>query len=1226
MIVQELKGKIHIGILTVRLDEYDAMESQFKKTEPITGGNNAYELTRVKTINSEDLNVILTRIPKQGNLDAQAVAHNLIDDLDPDWIFLVGIAGGVPDFEYSLGDVLIASHLRDFSVSVALEGGKREYQVDGGPVHPKVYAFLQTKIGGNNRKQLQKLAGFNNKKFHNHPDLFRKDKKDDYDCYFYGDKDWTDKTKDTIHRRFPEGKRNGCPNIWAGSCVNANILVKDTQVLESWKEYAHDVTHVEMELAGVYKAASLAGRKDYPVLAIRGLSDIVGYIRDPNWTEYACNTAAAVAHAIIRTGFIEFEKRVEIFVTDKQIFPARLSHGADKFLPHQQKYVFTTKNDQATVIGIEFMTDGPLGEFDQSRWEAALRELLGKDVSKVRIASIKKGSTTVRILGDPKVVARVIKKLQASPHISRHFQICTGSRSFSRVYSSKTTEQIFGRSEELKHLDLVWLNPRVNVLSIVGFGGVGKSYLIAHWMTRLAVNDWRGAKRVFDWSFYSQSTRGQAASADTFIYAALRFFGEAALDHNNESPWDKGSRLAKLIAQRRTLLVLDGIESLQHPPGPLSGQLKDPALAALLRGLAQHNPGLCIVTTRAHVKDLESFQHSGTVQELELDHLSEEAGAALLKNLLEPEKPNGIYQVKSTENERREISREIRGHALTLHLLGGFIYKALKDIRRWREVKFDKVDASTPGGHAFKTMAAYEKWLAEGGKEGKRELAVLQLLGLFDRPASAGCLAALRYEPIIPNLTEPLVNLGKEDWNIILSSLADCGLVSSSKGERGMGEGVNLDTHPLIRAYFGKQVREKKPEAWRMAHRRLYEYLRDNTPQFPDTLEGLQPLYQAVAHGCQAGLEQEACDKVYRDRILRGNEYYSTRKLGAFSADLGVVAYFFEQPWSYPAIATTKANQSWLLNQTAFYLRALGRLTEALEPMRAALQMGVKQEDWKAAAIRASNLSELELTLGEVAGAVGDAEQSVAYADRSGDVFQQYSKRTTLADALHQAGRRANTLTRFQEAEEMQAKFQPKYQLLYSLQGFRYCDLLLAAPERAAWLTILSLSPFQGEGRGEGVKTCNEVEQRATQTLKWVAGKLGPLNLALDHLTLGRVTLYRAILKKSEIQNSKYEIEQAIAGLHRAGTMDHLPRGLLTRAWLRFLEGDKDGAKQDLDEAWQIAERGPMRLHMADIHLYRARLFHDKEELKKARAMIEQCGYWRRKEELEDAEEAAKDW
>ena len=39
--------------------------------------------------------------------------------------------------------------------------------------------------------------------------------------------------------------------------------------------------------------------------------------------------------------------------------------------------------------------------------------------------------------------------------------------------------------------------------------------------------------------------------------------------------------------------------------------------------------------------------------------------------------------------------------------------------------------------------------------------------------------------------------------------------------------------------------------------------------------------------------------------------------------------------------------------------------------MRSGLEMGVKQEDWGEAARRANNLSELELTLGEVAEALG---------------------------------------------------------------------------------------------------------------------------------------------------------------------------------------------------------------------------------------------------------------
>jgi ATP/maltotriose-dependent transcriptional regulator MalT len=123
--------------------------------------------------------------------------------------------------------------------------------------------------------------------------------------------------------------------------------------------------------------------------------------------------------------------------------------------------------------------------------------------------------------------------------------------------------------------------------------------------------------------------------------------------------------------------------------------------------------------------------------------------------------------------------------------------------------------------------------------------------------------------------------------------------------------------------------------------------------------------------------------------------------------------------------------------------------------MRAVLERNVKETAWKEAAVSASNLSDLELTLGEVAGAAKDAEQSVTYADRSGDAFQRMSKRTTHADALHQAGRRAEAAARFREAEEMQAERQLDYPRLYGMAGFRYCDLLLAEAERAAWQVVL---------------------------------------------------------------------------------------------------------------------------------------------------------------------------
>ena len=818
-------------------------------------------------------------------------------------------------------------------------------------------------------------------------------------------------------------------------------------------------------------------------------------------------------------------------------------------------------------------------------------------------------------------------------------------------------EKLFGREGELAALDQVWNDHSKKVLTIVAFGGIGKTSLVIEWMARQAAKNWEGFDRVFDWSFFSQGTREQGgASADTFVAASLKFFGDESMANSAASAWDKAARLAHLVAQQRTLLVLDGVEPLQYPPGPLAGELKDPALATLLKSLAQHNLGLCVVTTRESVTDLKPFQNT-TAPEWPLDSLSEEAGSALLKSLLEPAKPKNRRQVKSTEAERNEIVRAVKGHALTLQLLGGFIQAALGDVRKWREVNFTKADATVKGGYAFKTMHAYEKWLADGSEEGARQLAILRLLGLFDRPADAGCIKALRQEPAIPNLTEAIMDLVEDDWNLAISALEECGLVSRTVANQLETQNLELETgldaHPLIREYFADQLREKNNESWRAAHRRLYQHLCATTKEGDQpTLEDLQPLYQAVAHGCLAGLQQEALDNVYIARINNGmgnDGFYATKKLGAFGSDLGAVACFFEQPWNGISAALTKPAQSFLLGQAAYRLRAFGRLTEALEPMRATFTL-MKAENWTQSAIAAGNLSELELTLGDVAGAVGDAEQSVTHADRSGEAVMRMIMRTTHADALHNAGRRAEAETRFRDAEQMAIEHHPDYSLLYSLPGFRYCDLLLAAPERAAWQEIQ-----KSEARSQNselVPQCRSVSQRAAETVKIAENNHWLLDIALDHLTLGRAALYEVVIAvgglpfKSQNSELKTSIDAAVAGLRRSGNIDELPRGLLTRAWLRFLNGARTGpesAQEDLDEAWEIAERGPMRLFMADIHLYRGRLFHavepypwatdadgnargPKDDLAAARKLIEQCGYWRRKEELEDAEEAAKNW
>jgi tetratricopeptide (TPR) repeat protein len=769
----------------------------------------------------------------------------------------------------------------------------------------------------------------------------------------------------------------------------------------------------------------------------------------------------------------------------------------------------------------------------------------------------------------------------------------------------------------------------LNVYTLVAWGGVGKTSLVAHWVSeRMAARAWPGVERYFDWSFYSQGTgESRQTSSDLFIQEALKFFDDP--DPTQGSPWERGERLARLVRRHRTLLVLDGIEPLQYPLNdPQAGRLKDQALEALLQGLAADNSGLCVVTTREHLTNLEN---QATTEEQKLDTLDKDAAIDLLRHL----------QIAGTEAEMEAAWRDAGGHALTLQLLGRFLADAHGgDIRHYKEVKFEEAEPERRGRSAFKVMIAYERWLQSAGPERERELALLRLTGLFDRPIARDCLQALRAEPAIPGLTDTLVKLKDAQWNIALKRLGEVDLLTMTPDA--------IDAHPLIREYFAEQLRDTQPEAFRAAHSRLFDHLCASTPHRPDTLAGLQPLYQAVTHGCLAGRHQEACDEVYFDRILRGGTgadgFYSWRMLGAIGADLGAVAAFYEEPWRRLAPDLSAPDQAWLLAVAAFHLRALGRLTEAVEPMRVAVKMAEDAEKWMPAAARAGNLSELEVTLGRLDEAVGDGRRAIVFADRSGDDVEKADERTIVADALHQAGERAEAGALFAEAERMQALRQPKLPRLYSVQGSRYAGWLLAPAERAAWSCVLAPSGDAGRSAlatPPGVETpyataldaCAEAGVRATQTLEWdMTHAGGLLDFALDHLTLARAALYRALVGPPADPAPAAtplgpRVTTALTKLRQANQVYYLPMALLTASLYHgTLGADPGEARRLLAEAQQIAERGPMPLYLADVHLHRARLFHDRAALAEARALIERHGYGRRRDELADAEAAAAHW
>lgn len=486
-----------------------------------------------------------------------------------------------------------------------------------------------------------------------------------------------------------------------------------------------------------------------------------------------------------------------------------------------------------------------------------------------------------------------------------------------------------GRKAELKLLDKGWKNPKTNIAQFIAPGGTGKTMLVTYWLHHhLPRSEAARADAIYAWSFYSQgSDEGRQSSSDLFFEKAAEFFGAGRLPND---PRDRGRAFAQRIRRERCLLILDGIEPLQYPLGTqagMGGKLKDPALAVLLRELSFEQPGLCILTTRVAVTELEGIAEPQHLRR-PLENFDKKEGAELLK----------ILGVRGAQTELETAAREYRGHALALRLLGNYLVDLLGGDVRQRDRIPHLTDDGQSGGHARRVMEAYATWFLknhhEAGKtggprpdsSGPPELILLNMMGLFDRPAPVEALDALCAEPDIVGLTEGLRELDALQIQRAFQHLKKLGLLEENRLRDGklpknlpnlpaLRELESLDAHPLVREHFGQKMEAEQPAAWREANTRLYHFFK-NLPEkhLPDTLPEMEPLFLAMAFGCRAGLQHEVLDEVYWERIRRKEEAYSVHKLGAFGADLAALANLFEQVWAQPSKNMTDAYQAAVLS------------------------------------------------------------------------------------------------------------------------------------------------------------------------------------------------------------------------------------------------------------------------------------------------------------------------
>jgi len=113
--VSDVRGKVDFVIVTIKKEEFEAVQKRMPFDETISG-RREWNIGRLPSrAPRRDVVIATVRQRTQGNIEAALTVSDAIEDLDPAYILVVGIAGAIPG-ELTLGDVVFGMHVHDLTV------------------------------------------------------------------------------------------------------------------------------------------------------------------------------------------------------------------------------------------------------------------------------------------------------------------------------------------------------------------------------------------------------------------------------------------------------------------------------------------------------------------------------------------------------------------------------------------------------------------------------------------------------------------------------------------------------------------------------------------------------------------------------------------------------------------------------------------------------------------------------------------------------------------------------------------------------------------------------------------------------------------------------------------------------------------------------------------------------------------------------------------------------
>jgi tetratricopeptide (TPR) repeat protein len=481
------------------------------------------------------------------------------------------------------------------------------------------------------------------------------------------------------------------------------------------------------------------------------------------------------------------------------------------------------------------------------------------------------------------------------------------------------------------------------MLSLIAFGGMGKSALAWYWLMKDVKGSDEQPKKMVWWSFYDIES-----GFERFLKKAIEYFGDEEVDWDKlPSTRDRMEHLYTLLRDNRYLLVLDGVERVLRAyagmGSPYQGdEIKEdergdfrsciePHCSMFLQWLATGHPRTkTLLTSRLFPRELDELE--GCVRK-DLKRMDKDDAVEFFRR----------QGVKGARAEIEEACGAYNYHPLSLRLLSGMILKDMKyngDIKAW--TRHNPLPDLVPKEHHILDLA-YDSL-------DKKKQAFISRLAAFRNPMDYDAISIFN-------------DFGGEDtFNEVLLELVGRGMLFRDEKSN------KFDLHPIVRRYCYERLKNKEN-----IHSVLIDYFAYiPAPEKIESVDDLASVIELYHHTVRAGKYDEALN-VYYNRIWHSIFY----TFGAYQTEIELLRELFPDDEDKLPRLKKEEDQAWTLNELANSYSLSGQPRRAIPLVERQNAIREKRGDKKNLAIGLGNLASNLIRVGKLDAAETNLRRSI---------------------------------------------------------------------------------------------------------------------------------------------------------------------------------------------------------------------------------------------------------